>query len=82
MGKAQVMGDGKGLGTMVTTGSVTQWCLLTRNLEMVQNLLVEKNQKQGRWVTKRDSHTLPCGGEQHEDETPKHEWGLIGILGL
>lgn len=40
------------------------------------------NQKQGRWVTKRDRHTLPCGGEQHEDETPKHEWGLIGILGL
>lgn len=39
------MGYGKGPGAMVTPGSVTQWCLLTRNLEIVQNLLVEKSQR-------------------------------------
>lgn len=72
------MGDGKGLGAMVTRGSVTQWCLLTRNLETVQNLLVEKSQR------KVDGTATPEGGgpaegEQHEDETPKHEIGLMAI---
>lgn len=38
LNETQITGDSKGLGTMVAVRSVTQWRLLARNLEKVQNM--------------------------------------------